>query len=81
MKPKIYAHVPYIGTTGYNHHTRDFLRKLSQHLPIKARNFTVGKKWVWPSDEPHNGENYLDDLDKTLLYEQTLWNANNQLED
>jgi len=81
MKPKVYAHVPYIGTTGYNHHTRDFLRNLSNYLPIKVRNFTVGKTWEWPSDEPHTGEIYLDDLDKSLLYEQTLWNSDNSLED
>ena len=73
MKPKVYAHASYVGTTGYNNHTRDFFRKLSKHIDLKVRNFTIGKKWDWPSAEPHNGENYLNDLDKKLLTEQTLW--------
>ncbi len=41
-KPKLYVHGSYIGTTGYNNHTRDFFRKLSNHIQLKIRNFTVG---------------------------------------
>jgi autotransporter strand-loop-strand O-heptosyltransferase len=73
MKPKVYAHASYVGTTGYNNHTRDFFRELSKHVDLKVRNFTIGKEWNWPSDEPHNGEAYLNDVDKKLLVEQTLW--------
>ena len=40
-KPKVYVHGSYIGTTGYNQHTRDFFRELSKHLPLKIRNFTI----------------------------------------
>ena len=73
MKPKVYAHASYVGTTGYNNHTRDFFRQLSKYIDLKVRNFTIGKEWNWPSDEPHNGEAYLNDVDKKLLVEQTLW--------
>ena len=71
-EPKVYAHSAYVGTTGYNNHTRDFFRKLQNHLPLKVRNFTVGKSWQGNSDEPHNGESYLNDIDKKLLVSQTL---------
>jgi len=71
-EPKVYAHSAYVGTTGYNNHTRDFFRKLQNHLPLKVRNFTVGKLWQGNSDEPHNGELYLNDIDKKLLVSQTL---------
>jgi len=70
--PKIKAHCPYIGTTGYNHHSRDFFRKLSKKVDLKVRNYTIGKSWKGNNDEPHNGESYLDGLDKKLLVEQTL---------
>jgi autotransporter strand-loop-strand O-heptosyltransferase len=73
MKPKVYAHASYVGTTGYNNHTRDFFRELSKHVDLKVRNFTIGKEWNWPNEEPHNGEAYLNDVDKKLLVEQTLW--------
>ena len=72
-KPKVYAHASYIGNTGYNNHTRDFFRQLSKYIDLKVRNFTIGKEWNWPSDEPHNDENYINEVDKKLLIEQTLW--------
>jgi len=71
--PKVKAHCSYIGTTGYNHHSRDFFRKLSEKVDLKIRNFTVGKSWTWPHSEPHNGESYLNKDDKKLLTEQILW--------
>ena len=74
--PKIKAHCSYIGTTGYNHHSRDFFRKLSKKVDLKVRNYTIGKSWKGNNDEPHNGEPYLDNLDKKLLVEQTLSNRN-----
>ena len=77
-KPKVYAHGTYVGTTGYNHHTRDFYRELQKHVDLKVRNFTVGKSWKGNSDEPHNGEEYLNDVDKKLLTEQTLWTGENR---
>jgi len=73
-KPKIYIHGSYVGTTGYNNHTRDFFRELSKHLQLKVRNFTIGKSWTGFNETPHDGEKYLDDLDKSILYEQVLWN-------
>ena len=71
-KPQVYAHASYVGTTGYNNHTRDFFRRLSNHVDLKVRNFTIGKNWNWPSSEPHE-EEYINEVDKKLLVEQTLW--------
>jgi autotransporter strand-loop-strand O-heptosyltransferase len=76
-EPKVFGHGPYIGPTGYNNHTRDFFRGLSTHFPLKFRNYTVGKNWESFSDEPHNKEPYLTDLDKKILHSQTLWDSNN----
>ena len=75
--PKIKAHCSYIGTTGYNHHSRDFFRKLSKKIDLKIRNYTIGKSWKGNNNEPHNGESYLNDLDKKLLVEQTLNTGDN----
>jgi len=80
-EPKVFAHGAYIGTTGYANHTRDFFRHLSKHLPLKIRNYTVGKGWEWPKDEPHNKEPYITSLDKELLVEQTLQTGDSQRED
>ena len=71
-EPKVYAHASYVGTTGYNNHTRDFFRHLKKHIDLKVRNFTIGKNWDWPNDEPHK-EDYINEVDKKLLVEQTLW--------
>lgn len=80
-KPKLYVHGSYIGTTGYNNHTRDFFRKLSYHIQLKIRNFTVGSSWDGNNETPHDGEKYLTDLDKSLLYKQRLWTGEGQMED
>ena len=80
-KPKIYAHCSYVGTTGYNNHTRDFFRELRKHLSLKVRNFTVGNSWGGINDNPHDGEKYLDDIDKSLLHKQVCWTGNGQRED
>jgi len=74
-KVKIFSHGSYIGTTGYNQHTRDFFRHLSKHADIKVRNFTIGSSWSGLTEEPHNLEPYINDIDKKLLYEQILWNT------
>lgn len=78
---KIYVHGSYIGTTGYNNHTRDFLRELSKYEKIKVRNFTVGNSWDGLSDTPHDNEPYINNVDKTLLYKQRLWVADGKMED
>lgn len=77
MRNKIYVHTPYIGDTGYNNHARDFFRHLSFISDIKVRNFTVGKSWSGLSDTPHEKEPYLNDIDRSILYEQVLWENDN----
>ena len=81
QKPKIYVHGSYIGTTGYNNHTRDFLRELCKHTPVKVRNFTVGNSWNGYNLTPHDTEPYINDIDKSLLYKQILFNSEGNLED
>ena len=73
-KPKIYVHGSYVGTTGYNQHTRDFFRSLSNYADIKVRNFTIGKTWEGYNETPHSKEPYFNETDKKLLYQQILWN-------
>jgi len=73
---KIFGHGSYIGTTGYNHHTRDFFRELSKYSDLKFRNFTVGSTWSGLSDKSHSNEPYFNDVDEKILYEQTLWTSN-----
>jgi hypothetical protein len=76
MKLKVFAHGAYIGTTGYANHTRDFFRNLlSEYVDVKVSNFTIGPGWNWPDSEPHNNESYINDVDKKLLVEQTLWDG------
>lgn len=70
-----------VGTTGYNNHAQSFFRALSKFVPLEIRNFTIGSSWNGYSDEPHNGEPYMDDQMKTLLTEQTLWNDKKMLVD
>ena len=80
-KVKIYGHGPYVGTTGYSNHTRDFFRGISNYFPLKFRNFTVGSSWDGMEDEPHNNEKYLTNKDKEILHTQTVFNSENNLED
>jgi len=79
--PKIYVHGSYVGTTGYNNHTRDFFRELSKYTQIKVRNFTVGDSWKGLSDTPHDEEPYFNDVDRSLLYKQRLWVEDGKMED
>ncbi len=79
--PKIYVHGSYIGNTGYNNHTRDFFRELSKYSQIKVRNFTVGDSWDGLSDSPHDNEPYINNVDKSILYQQRLWVADGKMED
>lgn len=73
---KIFLHGSYIGTTGYNQHTRDFVRHLSDLTDIKVRNFTIGKTWSGMSEKPHSDEPYFNEKDEKVLYEQILWDNN-----
>lgn len=81
MSSKVYVHGSYVGTTGYNNHTRDFFRELSNYCDVKVRNFTVGSSWNGYSDTCHDGESYLDEKDKNLLYKQVLWIADGKTQD
>ena len=74
--PKIFVHGSYIGNTGYNQHTRDFFRSLSNYAEIKVRNFTIGDGWKGYNPTPHEDEKYINDIDRKLLYEQILWDNN-----
>tara|TARA_R110002167_G_scaffold164842_1_gene361790 strand:+ start:123 stop:2420 length:2298 start_codon:yes stop_codon:yes gene_type:complete len=79
-KPKVFAHGSYMGTGGYNNHTRDFFRHLSKLIDVKVRNFTVGNFWEKLDEEPHNREPYINSIDKKLLVEQSLWGDVDQKE-
>ena len=79
--PKLYIHGCYIGTTGFNNHTRDFFRDLSHTYDLKVRNFTVPKYWEKLTDEPFNEEPYLLPLDKKLLNRQTMFDKSRRLTD
>jgi autotransporter strand-loop-strand O-heptosyltransferase len=72
-RPKIYAHGSYVGNTGYNQHTRDFFRALTKHADIKVRNFTIGNSWKGYNLTPHDEETYFNEVDKSILYQQILW--------
>ena len=78
---KIYVHGSYVGNTGYNNHTRDFFRELSKYAQIKVRNFTVGDSWDGLSDAAHDNEPYINEVDKSILYQQRLWVADGKMED
>lgn len=67
------VHGSYIGNTGYNNHTRNFLRELYSHCNIRVRNFSIGDSWNGMGDTPHNNEPYIIEKDKDMLYQQTLW--------
>jgi len=80
-KPKLFVHGCYIGTTGFNNHTRDFFRELSKIYQTKIRNFTVSKDWDGLEDEPFNKEKYLTPSDKILLDQQTYFDNERKLND
>lgn len=77
----VFAHTTYIGNTGYNNHSRSFFRHLSKYCNLKIRNFTVGNTWKGMNDTPHDDEPYINDSDKKILFEQTLWNFKKERED
>lgn len=72
MFDKIIAHTSFIGETGYANHSRNFFTALNKLIPVKVRNFPVGKTWNGLNNgEPHNNEWYLTDEHKEMLYKQT----------
>jgi glycosyltransferase involved in cell wall biosynthesis len=80
------GHTSFIGQTGYNAHARDFFTALSHEIPVKIRNFTVGKSWtnLGPNingkyGDPHKNELYLTEYQRNLICEQTLYCDENQI--
>jgi len=67
MDLKIKAHTCFLGSTGYNCHSRNFFTALSNYYDLKIRNFTVDD----------NKDEYLTEKQKDLIVEQTLWSDNN----
>ena len=54
----------YIGTKGWNSHTRNFIRNLDREIfNIKVSNYSVDDAFE------------LDSLDRELLHEQILWSG------
>lgn len=70
---KIYAHASFIGDTGYASFSRYFLTILNEIIPVRVRNFAVGKTWKELSNTPHDEEPYLTDIHRDMLIEQTLF--------
>lgn len=79
---KILGHASYVGNTGYNAHSKGFFRALSKKVETKVRNFTIGPNWSGYIDKhnnPHNDD--VNELDKKILISQSLFSANNDLQD
>lgn len=72
MFNNILAHTSFIGETGYNSHSRKFFTALNKYIPVKIRNFTIGKKWDGLSDYPHEAEGYLTAEHRNMLFKQTV---------
>jgi len=68
------VHTSFIGTTGYNSHAQNFFTQLDKLVPLRVRNFTIGKSWKGYNATPHDGEPYINDQIKNILVEQTLKN-------
>jgi len=71
MFDKILAHTSFIGETGYANHSRNFFTALNKFLPVKIRNFSVGKTWNGLSLDPHGQEFYITNEHRSMLYKQT----------
>jgi FkbM family methyltransferase len=78
---KILAHAPFIGTTGYANHARSFFTALNKYHQVKVRNMTIGSSWSGYNKTPHDGESYITDEMKEMLYQQTLVNSDNSRTD
>jgi autotransporter strand-loop-strand O-heptosyltransferase len=68
------VHTSFIGTTGYNSHAQNFFTQLDKLVPLRVRNFTIGKSWKGYSLNPHDKEPYMNNQIKNILVEQTLMN-------
>jgi len=68
------VHTSFIGTTGYNSHAQNFFTELHNFVPLRVRNFTIGKSWNGYSLNPHDKEPYINNQIKNILVEQTLMN-------
>ena len=71
---KIKAHLPFIGNTGYNSHSRNLFTALNKLATVKIRNFTCSDNWSGNTINQHDSEPYLTDEHKEMLVEQTLYN-------
>jgi autotransporter strand-loop-strand O-heptosyltransferase len=69
----ILASTSFIGNTGYANHSKSFFTALDKLTPVKVRNFTIGDSWTGMSNTPHDGEYYMTDQIKKMLFSQTLW--------
>ena len=78
---KILAHAPFIGTTGYANHARSFFTALNKYHQVKVRNLTIGGSWSGYNNTPHDGESYITDEMKEMLFQQTLINSDNSRSD
>lgn len=74
---KILAHAPFIGITGYANHARSFFCALNKYHTVRVRNLTIGNSWKGYNKTPHDGEYYITKEMKGMLYQQTLYNADN----
>jgi autotransporter strand-loop-strand O-heptosyltransferase len=72
---KILAHTSFIGTTGYANHAKSFLCALNKYHIVKVRNSTIGGSWNGYNNTPHDGEPYMTDEIKGMLFQQTLINS------
>jgi len=81
------GHTSFVGQAGYNAHAQDFFTALSHITDLKLRNFTVGKSWKGLGskningkyNDPHTGELYLNDYQRKLICEQTLYCNEDQI--
>ena len=71
------VHTSFIGTTGYNSHAQNFFTELDKLVPLRVRNFTIGKSWKGYNTNPHDKEPYITNQMKNILVEQTLFNNEN----
>ncbi len=71
----ILASTSFIGNTGYANHSKSFFTALDKLTPVNIRNFTIGDSWTGMSNTPHDGEYYMTDQMKKMLFLQTLWNG------
>jgi autotransporter strand-loop-strand O-heptosyltransferase len=77
----ILAHTSFIGTTGYANHAQSFFTELDKLVPVKVRNFTIGKSWEGLNNIPHDKEPYITPQIKKMLHLQTLWNSDGSRSD